>query len=196
MKNLLKLSCAAAIAFSATAALAQSGNGSDVTGPPGGTTVTFAPLGVPGGAAGGGGGAGGGTPAQGQAGSNALSNAGNTLRGGAPVTSPATGQTIPAAAASNVGQLISSGSPASVASLTGALQAAGAPSGATSTLAVALAALAGATPGTSFGLIVSALNAFNAFVAAAPASFFAGGTLPAQFLAVHSALSSMSNAIQ
>jgi len=193
MRNVLKLSCAAAIAsaFMATATYAQTGNGSDISGPAAGALVTFAPLNVP--AAGG---TGGGSGAPNPGASSAVTGAGAVLSGNTPVISPATNQPIPLAAAQSVGAVITSGSPADVAATSAALQSAGGLAGATATLTNALAALAGATPSSAPGLIIAAAQAFNAFVASAPASFFAGGTLPAQFLAIHAALVPMVSSIQ
>jgi hypothetical protein len=191
MKTFLKISGAALVVMSASVAYAQSGSGSDVTGPTPGSTVTFAPLPVPTGT---GGAPGGGAPSPAAAGT--VTTTGTSMAGGTPMTSPATNQPIPTAASQSVGQVISTGSPAAVAQVSAALQGAGAPPGATATLTQALAALAGASPSTAPGLIIGALNAFNSFVQNAPASFFATGTLPPQFLAVHAALVQMGSSIR
>jgi len=189
MKRILHLAGAALVLCSASAAFAQTG--SDISGPTPGTTVTFAPLPVPTAAGGPGGPAGPAPAAMGTVTSTAA-----TFAAGTPQTSPATGQVIPQNAVQTVGNLIQGGSPAAVTSVSQALQAAGAPPGATAQLTQALAALAGATPGNAFSLIVSAAQAFNNFVQNAPASFFTAGNLPAQFLAIHAALTPMVNAIQ
>ncbi|MEA3245278.1 MAG: hypothetical protein U9Q74_03885, partial [Gemmatimonadota bacterium] len=80
-----------------------------------------------------------------------------------------------------------------VAQVGAALTNAGAPAGATATLTQALSALAGATTSSAPGLVAAAANAFNALVNSAPASFFANGTLPPQFLAIHAALVQMTS---
>jgi hypothetical protein len=190
MKHILHLAGAVMILFSASAALAQTG--SDISGPTGSTTVTFAPLPVPTSAGGPGGARAGPAPAA----MGTVTSTAAMFAGGAPQTSPVTGQAIPQNAVQTVGSLIQGGSPASVTSVSQSLQAAGAPPGATAQLTQALAALAGATPGNAFNLIVSAAQAFNAFVQSAPASFFAAGNLPPQFLAIHAALTPMVNAIR
>lgn len=192
MKNFLRIS-AAAIAM-ASPAFAQTGTGSDVTGPPPGATVTFAPLPVPSNPAGGT--SSGISATSGTAGAGAVTGVGQSFTSGGSITSPTTNAPIPAAALQSVGQILTSGSPAAVATVSASLQAAGAPAGVTAQLTQALAALAGATPGTAPGLIISAAQAFNNFVTSAPASFFAAGNLPPQFLAVHAALTPMVAAIR
>lgn len=179
-KPFIRISAAAAIAFTATAAYAQSGSMSDVAGPTQSTVVTFAPLGTPGGGTGG--------VSGGVSGASVSSTAGSLSSGN--VTSPVTGQAVPPAAAQQVGALMSGSVPA-VAQVSAALTSAGAPAGATASLTQALAALAGATSSSSPGLVTAAANAFNSLLSALPASFFAAGTLPPQFLAIHAALVQM-----
>ncbi|HLA90391.1 MAG TPA: hypothetical protein VJL28_08185 [Gemmatimonadaceae bacterium] len=181
---------AVAIALATSPAYAQSGNGSDVTGPTGGSLAggTFAPLPVPTGA-------GGGRvsiPPSPMAGPTVTSTA-QSFSSGATQTSPATGQPIPVGAVTAIGALITSGSPATVAQVGAALQSSGAPGAEVAALTQALAALANVSPSAAPGAIITAALAFNALVANAPASFLQNP--PAQFLAIHAALVPMANSI-
>ena len=192
--RILNVVAAAAITLSAGALCAQSGNGSDVTGIPGGSVAggIFTPFGIGGGnggSRGGGRGAGVGGGALGAAGSASISNVARSFSSGAPQISPATGQTIPPAAVAQVGSLISGGSPASVAQVSAALTSAGAPAGLTATLVQAMAALANVTSASAPRAIVDAARAFNALVASLPASFLANP--PADFIAIQAALAPM-----
>jgi hypothetical protein len=198
MKSILRIAAAAGVALSATAALAQSGNGSDVSGPAGFTFPggSFTPLPAPGTSVAGPSGVGGSLGASPSAGPSITATA-QSFSSGAPVTSPATGQTIPAGAVSSVGSLLSGGSLAAVSAVGGPLQSAGAPPAAVANLMEALSALSNASSESAPRAIIAASQAFNTLVASVPGSFFtsSNGGPPAAFLAVHAALVPMIGSI-
>jgi hypothetical protein len=189
--RILNVVAAAAITVSASALYAQSGNGSDVSGPPGGGVAggTWVPFGGGGianrGRGGGGGRVGNANPNA----APAIANVAASFSNGSPQTSPATGQTIPPAAVAQIGALISGGSPASVAQVSTALQAGGAAPAQTAALVQALAALANVSAASAPQAIVNAAQAFNALVRSLSASFLANP--PADFIAIQAALAPM-----
>ena len=192
MKNILKIAAAAGIMFGGSAALAQTGNGSDVTGVTGGSIAggSFTPLPTGGGGvSGGGGNVSGGSPSSGPA----ISNTAQSFSNGSSQTSSITNTVIPAAAVSQVGAVITSGSPASVLALGTALTNSGASPATVANLTAALAALANVTSSSAPGAIISAAQAYNALIASAPASFFtsSNGGPPPSILAIQAALAPM-----
>lgn len=184
----LRLVAATVLVLGSSAAYAQSGNGSDISGPTQ-VPVTFAPLGVNNNN--------GNNNAPGVGASlstpGAVAGVQTAFTSGAAVTSPATGQPIAPAAVRAVGALITSGSPTSVANIAAALTAAGAPSGAVSALTQALALLSGTNAETAPGAVLAAVKSFNALVASASADFLRNP--PAEFLAIHAALMPMAASI-
>jgi len=180
----IRFVAAAALALGSSAAYAQSGNGSDVSGPAQ-VPVTFAPLGTPN--------AGSGFAGPSPSTPGAVSSVQASFGSGAPVTSPATGQPIAPSAVQAVSQLINSGSPASLASVAAALNGAGAPSGAVAELTQAIAMLSAAKGESTPAAVLSAAKAFNALVASASASFLKNP--PPAFLAIHAALVPMAASI-
>lgn len=185
MKNILKIAAAAGIMLSGSAALAQSGNGSDVTGPSVGSTVggIFSPLPSNGGNA----------PAPSPSAAPAVAGTGARFTSGAAVTSPITGAVIPAASVAAVGSLITGGSSASIATVGAGLTSAGASPAAVANLTSALAALANVTSASAPAAILNAAKAYNALIASVPASFFTSnnGGPPSMILAVEAALAPM-----
>lgn len=194
-----RFAAALGVMLGAAVAAAQSGNGSDVTGPPGITIAggAFTPLPVGNTTSRSGVGGASSSAARGAAGNSAVSAVGATFSSGAAVTSPATGQTIAPAAVQTVGALITTGSPASVASVGASLQSSGATAPSVGALMQAMAALANVSPSSAAAAIITAAKAFNALIAGASPGFFTSdhGGPPADFLAIQAALKPMVAAI-
>ena len=192
MKNILKIAAAAGIMLGGSVAMAQSGNGSDVSGVSGSSVAggAFTPLPTGRGAAGSGVGGIGSSGATISAGITATAA---NFSSGATVTSSITGTAIAPAAVAAVGALISGGSPASVATVGAGLTGAGASPATVARLTSALAALANHGAGNSRAEVRAAAQAYNALIKDAPASFFTSnnGGPPASILAIQAALSSM-----
>lgn len=185
MSSQIRFVAAAALVLGSGTVFAQSGNGSDVSGPSQ-VTVTFAPLGIPNAT-------GGSNIGPSPSTFGAVGNVRSNFNSGSPVISPATGQPITPAAVHSVGDLISNGAPASLANVSAALNAAGAPSGAVATLTQALAALATADHDDMPRAVLASVKAFNALVASSPAAFLRNP--PAAFLAIHAALVPMAASV-
>jgi len=197
MKTFIRLVAVAAITLTAATAIAQTGNGSDVTGPTGSTLGggAFVPLPTAGGTNTGGSG-GTGTPAPLPASvvtavNNAATSVGNALSSGS-INSPLTNAPIGGAAASSVASLASSGSPTSVATVGAALTSAGLPAAQANAAVQAMAGLLSGGTVTPMA-IISASVAFNALVSAMTPAQLANP--PAEFLAMHAALQPLAAAL-
>ena len=193
MKNLITLAAVAAISMSAASALAQTGSGSDVTGPVGGSLSggAFVPLpSGPGGGTGRGGGVGG-TQTFSTSVITSVNSALNNMSGvSGSITSPITNSnvTLPAA----VFDLVHGQTPQAVATVGAALGSAGLPSAQSNAAVRAMANVLSAGRGNP-AAIVTAANAFNALVAAMTPAQLASP--PAEFLAMHAILSRLAAAL-
>jgi hypothetical protein len=184
----MKLAAAVAVTASSSTLLAQSGNGSDVTGPPSfslaGGAFTPLPSGrrrdMP------------------DVGTSAvldrMRRIGTEFATGAPQRSPATGQLIPAEAVQAVGELITTGSPAAEARIARTLQADGASPEDVAFLTQALGELSRASPASAPSALIAASQHFDALVRSAPVGFMRSP--PATFLAIHAALIPMVKALR
>jgi hypothetical protein len=171
-----------------SASLAQTANGSDVTGPPSFSLAggAFAPL-----------------PSSHRSDGASVGSSGvldrvrrigTEFATGAAQRSPATGQVIPAEAVQAVGELITTGSPAAEARIARALQADGASPESVAFLTQALGELSRASPASAPLALIAASQHFDALVRGAPVSFMRSP--PAQFLAIHAALIPMVKALR
>jgi hypothetical protein len=193
MKTFIKLAAIAAITLSAATAFAQTGNGSDVSGPAGLALGGGAFVPLP--AAGGGTTTGGGASPLSPATINAISTAASAVLAALStgnVTSPITNSPIGVAAAASVYALVTSGSPTSVAAVGAALTNAGLPAAQANAAVQAMAGLLAGGPVNPVS-IISASVAFNALVAAMTPAQLANP--PAEFLAMHAALAPLAAAL-
>lgn len=193
MKTLITLAAVAAISLSAASALAQTGSGSDVTGPVGGSLSggAFVPLpSGPGGGTGSGGGVGG-TQTFSTSVITSLNLALSNMSGvSGSIASPITNSnvTLPKA----VFDLVHGQTPQAVATVGAALDSAGLPRAESNAAVRAMAGVLSAGVGNP-AAIVTAANAFNALVAAmTPAQLT---NPPAEFLAMHAILSPLAAAL-
>ena len=166
------------IASATSGAFAQSGNGSDISGPPvfslaGGA---YAPLPLTGGT----------RVMASEAVYTRVKRTGTEFASGSPQRSPVTGQLIAAEAVQAVGELMATGSPAAEARVARALQAEGASPDAVAFLTQALGELAKVSQDATPTALIAASQRFDGLVKGVPAAFVR--TPPAMFLAIHAAL--------
>ena len=180
------LALAIGLACLERSAFAQSGNGSDVSGPPvfslaGGA---YAPLPLTGGS----------RTAASEAVYARVKRTGTEFASGNPQRSPVTGQLIAAEAVQAVGELIATASPAAEARVARALQAEGASPDAVAFLTQALGELAKVSQDATPTALIAASQRFDALVKGASAAFVRSP--PAMFLAIHAALVPMVNSLR